>query len=278
MADFRALITWSLSGSLASFLLPLLLVILLPPLIHFLLYYTRTRSSSPSGTHILLLGPSGAGKTALLVRLAGESGETRTSITGNKIETSLGGEGRNTTSDTKEENNTKGEGAYRSINDPLSPTKTKVIVEDTPGHPKLRPLALNSLAKATTNIIFVVDSSHPASPSTAEFLYQILDSLLRRGAKARVCILANKQDLFTALPVQRVGEVLEEGVQRVVQGRVASRALEFEGENEGWDASRGFSFEGLGEDGVLVEVRGCEAMSEGGVRGVREWALEGRGG
>ena len=74
--DQDSWLTWAFAPKLSTIALSLFLVILLPILLHQYLYKKQTTTHLPS---ILLVGPSGAGKTALatLVRFLERCFSTR---------------------------------------------------------------------------------------------------------------------------------------------------------------------------------------------------------
>jgi signal recognition particle receptor subunit beta len=148
--------------------------------------------------------------------------------------------------------------------------------------------------------VFVVDSAALAAPAAladaADFLHDLLLALQRRHtrnssskgpAAIPVLVAANKQDVFTALPVGQVRARLEAeiGLVRVARSkRLADSGrggMEGEGEDqeedeEGWlgeFGSRDFSFAQMEESGVEVSVLGGNVKGEEGDDGARvqEW-------
>jgi len=125
---------------------------------------------------------------------------------------------------------------YRSTNDPSNQAHTRFLLLDTPGHGKLRHFALNSVVNPQhlNGIIFVADAAN-LSPSfgdleegvlteTAQYLHDILLALQKRYTDSKsskgptelpVLIVANKLDLFTALPTKLVKNVLETEITKL---------------------------------------------------------------
>jgi len=185
---------------------------------------------------------------------------------------------------------------YRSENDPTLLARTRIRLVDTPGHGKLRQQAMaylggrsstgsSSAADSTSpipetslkGILFVVDAAalHAGSPalrSTAEYLHDTLLTLQRRYTRSRsskhpastpVLVLANKSDLFTALPALMVRAVLEAEIEQVRSSRRkgiaevgASEDVDAAGEeDEEWlGGGEGFTFETMKECDVDVQV------------------------
>lgn len=284
-------LTWSFSPSPYAILVTLAISLLLPILIHTYLY-RESRALTKDPPTFLLVGPSNAGKTSLLTRFAnGVAGATHTSQEVGSAVCELPADVAG------------GEDKYRSVNDTETRVRPKVMVVDTPGHGKLRHLALDQLTgltsgssskakqtkqkKVIAGVVFVVDSAAVASTGslteTAEYLHDILLLLQKRharenkGSKAArtvpVLVAANKQDVFTALPPQIIQARLEEAISKIRTTRSkglldSGMGMGDEGEDEegSWLGEYGanvFQFAQMEEFGVDVSVRGGIVVGEG---------------
>ncbi|KAL2811180.1 signal recognition particle receptor beta subunit-domain-containing protein [Aspergillus granulosus] len=303
---FEAVATKLLEGSPLGIAIAVVIAFGVPVLLHFLFY--RAVASPPS-SNFLLLGPSGAGKTALLTLLEAKSsfsGAPKSQPT-HTSQTSTFATIRLPVSVPIASNK------YRSINDPSlkeghrNPIKYRV--QDTPGHGKLRgsqglsELLSMSASKETKSklrgVLFMVDTA--AIPETeplrdaASYLYDVLLILQRRAlkrgksslkaaAEIPVLIAANKQDLFTALPPGSVREKLEAEIDRIRKSKskglmdASADAGEGEGEDDilgSYDVKDTFSFKSFEEEiGVRVEIVGGAVKGDEGDTvgaGVRRW-------
>jgi signal recognition particle receptor subunit beta len=170
---------------------------------------------------------------------------------------------------------------------------TPYLIVDTPGHGKLRSeAALSHIHNpALRGVIFTVDSSvldasdSSASRDTAVYLHDVLLALQRRktGGKTKteipVLVAANKQDLFTALPVGAVRERLQTEIERVRMSK--SRGLgavgqdadaEAEEDTLGGGGEEKFNFKMMEEEySIRVDVVGGAVRGEEAGKGVRRW-------
>ncbi|KAK0711989.1 signal recognition particle receptor beta subunit-domain-containing protein [Lasiosphaeris hirsuta] len=248
----KAFFEASLKPSPVVFAIGFAFVLFFPVLLHILVTQKSTYTTLPS---VLLVGPSGAGKTALLTLLergplsapAGEKpsltgpaspAPTHTSQAPAAVELAV---------------STDGTSSFRDDLDATGATAKRFLLIDTPGHAKLRRLALSHLspAKPSTSptssysatpksrlkgLVFVLDAAALADgdalPATAAYLYDVLLALQKRASGAKgskpppaipVLIAANKLDLFTALPAALVKSNLEAELGRIRKTR--SRGL-----------------------------------------------------
>jgi signal recognition particle receptor subunit beta len=263
---FEALLT----PSMPLLVVGLLVIIGAPIILHLILTSGNVYTSAPS---VLLLGPSNAGKTALLTLFErGESpAATHTSQVPQTVELNA-----STDSDSK--------ASFRNHDDTTG-THTKFLLVDTPGHGKLRNLATARLEAADKlrAIVFVVDaaaiSEHDALAHTASYLYDVLLHLQRRASDKRkpkapvpVLVAANKMDLFTALPAAMVKSHLEAEFTRIRASK--SKGLLDSGvgmddigseEQDAWLGEFGsekFSFAQLQEFEIDVEVMPGSAVGD----------------
>ncbi|KAK4237934.1 hypothetical protein C8A03DRAFT_34088 [Achaetomium macrosporum] len=205
----------SLNPSPTVILVGVAVVLLIPILLHFIFSATTPYTTLPS---VLLVGPSSAGKTALMTlfergplyhnqqqqqgnnksTVNSPVAQTHTSQVSSAVELAVSSPGPNQLS------------SYRDDLDAQGATAKRFLLVDTPGHPKLRSQALSRLAATTPTItlpstspssssssseinksklkavIFLVDaaaladSDSGALAATAEYLYDVLLTLQKR--------------------------------------------------------------------------------------------------
>ncbi len=282
VADLKSLLEWLLTPSTPVFILGALVVLLVPVLFHVFLTRSTAYVSLPS---ILLIGPSGAGKTALLTLFERRANApTHTSQTSAAVELAV---------------STDGASSFRDDLDASGSTAKKFLLVDTPGHGKLRGTAMAQLAQEAgaasrlKGAVFMVDagalSDHESLADTASYLYDVLLLLQKRmtGGKSSkapssvpVLIAANKADLFTALPAALVKSNLEAELGRIRRTRdkglldsgVGTDELDASAEADGWLGEYGaekFVFSQLREFDIEVDVVGGNIVGEG--LGVDRW-------
>ncbi|KAK4099020.1 hypothetical protein N658DRAFT_454032 [Parathielavia hyrcaniae] len=211
----KAALEASLTPSPTVISVGLAIVLLIPILLHFIFSAATPYTTLPS---VLLIGPSGAGKTALLTlfergprhhnndnnpnpAILSPVADTHTSQTPSTVELAVSTDSPHTTT-------------YRTDLDATGATAKKFLLIDTPGHPKLRRHALAHLSSPSATItpslttrttpshtgtepnstsksklkalIFLVDAAaladtdSAALSSAAEYLYDVLLALQRR--------------------------------------------------------------------------------------------------
>lgn len=250
-------------------------IFLTPLLLHLFVFGSRAATTLPT---FLLVGPAGSGKTSLMTAVRpsihppktlltppqfeseSETGkpppDTRTSQAPLSLECSIPASLASTSK-------------YRSENDPSLKTFKRFLLLDTPGHGKLRHIALAKIASPTIRgVVFVLDSSLTDVRGTAEYLYDVLLALQKAAGVAgagqkRLLVACNKSDVFTALPAGKIQKLLEEEITKMRVSR-AKGILDVEDDGEGdvekeWLGEGGegaFEFKAMEEVGVEVEVRG----------------------
>ena len=262
MTTFTNIVEALLMPSMPLLIVGALIIIGAPIILHLFLTSSNVYTSAPS---VLLLGPDNAGKTALLTLY--ERGEkpaaTHTSQVSQTVELNA-----STDSDSK--------ASFRNHDDTTG-THTQFLLVDTPGHGKLRNVAMGRLesTEKLRAIVFVVDaaalSEHEALAHTASYLYDVLLHLQKKASDKRkakapvpVLIAANKMDLFTALPAAMVKSHLEAEFTRIRASK--SKGLLDSGvgiddigseEQDAWLGEYGsekFSFNQMQEFDIEVEV------------------------
>ncbi|RFU76659.1 signal recognition particle receptor, beta subunit [Trichoderma arundinaceum] len=270
MVSFTEFVEIIMTPSLPVIILGILLIISGPVILHLVLSSSSTYTVAPS---VLLLGPDNAGKTSLLTlyERGAKPSQTHTSQISHSIELNA-----STDSATKS--------SYRNHDDATG-THTKFLLIDTPGHGKLRNVAMGKLARTekVKAVVFVVDAAalgeQETIAPTAAYLYDVLLFLQKRAtSKGKdkvsipVLIAANKMDLFTALPATMVKSHLETELSRIRASR--SKGLLDSGvgiddigseEQDGWLGEYGsekFTFQQMNEFDIDVEVLAGSVLTE----------------
>lgn len=269
MANFSEIAEVLLTPSLPVLLLGVLIILGAPLILHLILSSSSTYTTPPT---VILLGPDNAGKTALLTLF--ERG-TKPAVTHTTQITQSVELNASTDADLRE--------SFRNHEDTTG-TYTKFLMVDTPGHGKLRNIAMGRVAKTEKlkAIVFVVDaaalSEQEVLAPTASYLYDVLLYLQKKAgdkSKAKavipVLIAANKMDLFTALPATLVKSHLEAELTRIRASK--SKGLLDSGvgiddvgseEQDAWLGEFGsekFSFQQMREFDIEVDVAGGNIMA-----------------
>ncbi|KAF2395699.1 hypothetical protein EJ06DRAFT_517404 [Trichodelitschia bisporula] len=282
-------LTQGLAPHVSTITITFIITLALPIFVHWYLYRSRAATVTPK---FLVLGPSGAGKTALITTLErGAPTATHTSLTPLTIAAPLPA------------THTPSSARYRSTND-AALRLVPILFTDTPGHGKLRHLALGLITPAPptpppTGLIFVVDAAALSSEAdnaglrdAAEYLHDVLLALQRAYERAKssvareipLVVVAGKLDLFTALPAGVVRSLLEAEIGRVRE----TKARGIVGVGKGGDGLGGeevveegalggraegkFEFGVMEEWGIKVSVVGGNVRGEGpGVTGLWDW-------
>lgn len=263
MTTFTSILESLLTPSLPLLILGIAIILGGPLLLHVFLASSSTYIVPPT---VLLLGPLSSGKTSLLTLFErGNHGpaKTHTSQSAQSVELNA-----STDSDTKQ--------SFRNHDD-VSGTHTKFLMVDTPGHGKLRNVALGRLERTEKlkSCVFVVDAAalgeQDVLAETAGYLYEVLLFLQKRaGSKdakkgpVPVLLAANKMDLFTAIPSTLVKSNLENELTRIRASRSkglldsGANADELDAEEQdawlGEFGSEKFSFKQMQEFDIDVEV------------------------
>ncbi|KJZ76500.1 hypothetical protein HIM_04229 [Hirsutella minnesotensis 3608] len=270
MATFTQIVEALMTPSLPVVLLGILVIVGAPLILHLILASSSTYTVPPV---VVVVGPENSGKTALttLLERGTKPAQTHTSQVSQAVELTASTDSALARS-------------FRNHDDATG-TYTKFLLVDTPGHGKLRNVAVGRLARADKlrAVVFMLDAAavgeHDVLAPTAAYLYDVLLYLQKRAAdkskpKAPVPVLvaANKMDLFTALPAAMVKSHLENELTRIRASR--SKGLLDSGvgmddigseEQDAWLGEYGsekFSFKQMGEFDVDVEVLGGSVMAE----------------
>ncbi|QUC19091.1 uncharacterized protein UV8b_03332 [Ustilaginoidea virens] len=217
MASLSRIAELLLTPSIPVFLIGLVVILGAPILLHLALSSSSTYTVPPT---IVLIGPDNSGKTSLLTLLerGTKPAETHTTQAPQSVELNASTDAHLKTS-------------FRNHRDSTG-TYTKFLLVDTPGHGKLRNMAMGQLSRSERlkGVVFMADAAalgeQETLVSTAAYLYDVLLLLQKKAtekgktkAVAPVLVAANKMDLFTALPASRVKAQLENELSRIRRSR-----------------------------------------------------------
>jgi len=221
-------------------------------------YFLFFWSGKASGNAIYLVGPSGSGKTALwtfvrhILNLVNKRSDMSSKLK----------YGRTVPTQTS-----------MSINSCLlthASLKKPVTIIDCPGHPRLAHLLRQSLATTPPRGVTVLLDAATIKQDLNSVANSVYSTLLALPRPIHVLFVANKSDLFTALPVHKVRELLEEEISTLKKTR--DDGLEDDEERPTLGGPE-FNFSELEEDAVMVEwTKGSIESRE--VAGVLEWVSD----
>jgi len=142
-----------------------------------------------------------------------------------------------------------------------------ITIIDCPGHPRLAHLLRQSLSiHRPRGTILLIDSANINKDlnAVANVVYSMLLAIPR---PAHVLIVANKTDLFTALPVSKVRDLLESEISSLKKTRDSSVDDDDEVITLG---GTDFKFSELESEGFVIDwTRGSIESRE--VAGILEW-------
>ncbi|CAK7270164.1 hypothetical protein SEPCBS119000_003947 [Sporothrix epigloea] len=279
-AALMGALEYLLTPSIPVMVLGFVIVVLFPIWLHMYLSGSTAYITLPS---VLVVGPPGAGKTALITRLERRTPQpatTYTSQTLNIVELAI---------------NEDGTSKYSDDLDASGAVAKKFLMVDTPGHGKLRGATLARLASAASTaetklraVIYMVDSAALAEDggiaAAASYLYEILLALQKRMSAGKsskappaipVLIAANKSDLFTALPATLIKSQLEAELGRIRTSRskgllssgVGADDVDSASENDDWlgeYGSKAFQFGQMREFDTDVTVLAGNVVGDNG--------------
>ena len=141
-----------------------------------------------------------------------------------------------------------------------------ITIIDCPGHPRLAHLLRQSLSTTKPKGVILLIDAATLNKDLSDVSSVVYSTLLALPRPAHVLCVANKGDLFTALPVGRIRELLEKEITSLKKTK--DNSLD-EDERTTLGGSE-FKFSELGEEGVLVEWASGSAESRQ-VAGIVEW-------
>jgi signal recognition particle receptor subunit beta len=184
---------------------PLVIVALLLAAVLIAAFLALRGGSIKRGSTVLLIGPSGAGKTLTFVQLRdGRDIPTHTSMSANDDTFVLK--------------------AARQGNQPAPETPVHVV--DCPGAPQLQPQMLSRVAGAGV-IVCMLDASDPLEQSkhVAGVLYELFLSDAMRRLRIPILIACNHSDSAKAMRSVQLRGLIEKGIDRIQLSRTTMQDL-----------------------------------------------------
>jgi signal recognition particle receptor subunit beta len=141
-----------------------------------------------------------------------------------------------------------------------------VTIIDCPGHPRLAHLLRQSLSTTKPKGVILMIDAATLNKELNDVSNTVYSTLLALPRPAYVLCVANKSDLFTALPVGRVRELLEKEITSLKKTR---DDISDEDERTTLGGTE-FKFSELEEEAVFVEW-GSGSVESRQVAGILEW-------
>jgi signal recognition particle receptor subunit beta len=145
-----------------------------------------------------------------------------------------------------------------------------VTIIDCPGHPRLAHLLRQSLSTSAPRGVIVMIDAATIKQELNSVANTVYSTLLVLPRPVHVLFVTNKSDLFTAFPVHKVRELLEEEISILKKTR--DDGLEDDDERATLGGTD-FKFGELEEDGVMVKWANGSIESRE-VAGILEWISE----
>lgn len=149
-----------------------------------------------------------------------------------------------------------------------SSLEKQITLLDCPGHPRLAHLLRQSLTQRSPKGFLLLLDSANLKQNLNEIANTVYSTLLLLPRPCHVLIVANKSDLFTALPVTKVRELLEGAISGLKKTKDETNLVDEEERSTLGGVP--FDFDELEGEGVMVEwTRGSVESRE--IAGVLEW-------
>ena len=144
----------------------------------------------------------------------------------------------------------------------------QVTIIDCPGHPRLAHLLKQSLTSHKPKGIILLLDAATIKKDLNPVANMVYSTLLQLPRPSHVLVVANKSDLFTALPVNKVRELLESEITSVKKTRDDSNLDEDEERMTLGGVE--FNFDELESEGIMVEWARA-SVETGQTAGILEW-------